>query len=285
MIEANGVEICTEAFGDPKDPALLLIIGAGASMLRWDDALIQRLVAAERYVVRFDNRDTGRTTTYPLGEPPYTLADMAADAVAVLNAYEIDKAHVLGRSMGGMIAQHVVLDYPERVLSATLIYSTPSNSIAGGPPDELPGQADELVAANAEAAGTDGDEAEQQRRRIKVQQILHGSAFPFDAEKAGALFERERARARDHAVSGNHAVAIRNSAPWRHRLAEIETPTLIVHGTEDPILQIAHGEALAAEIRGADVMWMEGVGHALPQEIWDTLVPRLLAHTAAKPLA
>ena len=149
---------------------------------------------------------------------------MAADAVAVLDAYEIDKAHVIGRSMGGMITQHVVLNYPERILTATLIYTTPSNSISGGPEDELPGMTDELIAANAEATRTDGGEAEQLRRQLKAQQILHG--------------------------------------------------------TEDPIFQEAHAKALAAEIEGADVMWMEGVGHALPEEIWDTLVSRLLAHTA-----
>lgn len=278
MIEANGVEICTEAFGNPADPALLLIIGAGASMLRWHEELIERLVASGYYAIRFDNRDTGRSTTYPVGEPAYTLVDMAADAIAVLDAYEIDKAHVMGRSMGGMITQHVVLDYPERVATATLIYSTPSNSISGGVEDELPGMTDELIEANADLARTDGDEAEQLARQLHQQQILHGSGYPFDEAKAVALIAREQARARDFTASSNHAIAIRNSAPWRQRLREIRTPTLIVHGTEDPIFQAAHAEALLAEIDGAELMWLEGMGHVLPEGVWDELVPRLLAH-------
>ena len=278
MIEANGVAICTEAFGNPGDPALLLIIGAGASMLRWNDELVERLVAGGYYAIRFDNRDTGRSTTYPVGEPGYTLVDMAADAVAVLDAYGIEKAHVMGRSMGGMITQHVVLDYPERVATATLIYTTASNSISGGPEDELPGMTTELAAANAELARTDGGEAERLARQLRQQQILHGSRYPFDEAKATVLIERERARARDFAASSNHAIAIRNSAPWRQRLGEIKTPTLIVHGTEDPIFQAAHAEVLLAEIDDAELMWLEGMGHVLPEAVWDELVPRLLAH-------
>lgn len=282
MIDVGGVEICTEDFGDPADPALLLIMGAGGSMLKWDDVLVARLVAGGRYAVRYDNRDTGQSTAYRVGEPPYTLADMAADGIAVLDAYGIDKAHVLGRSMGGMITQHIVLDHPHRVQTATLIYSSPSPGVAGAsdqaePP--LPGITAELMAAMAQVPGPTATEQERMEQRLKVQSILNGSRYPFDADRTRSLIEREMARARDYASSANHTLAIRNSPPWRDRLSEIRVPTLVVHGTEDPILPFPHGQALANEIAGAQMMMLEGVGHALPEPVWDELVPALLHHT------
>lgn len=279
IISSGDAEICTEAFGNPDNPALLLVIGASASMLRWDEQLIARFTAAGYYAIRFDNRDTGQSSTYPHGEPPYTLSDMAADAIAVLDAYHIEKAHVMGRSMGGMITQHLALDYPERIITATLIYSTPSNSIAGGCEDELPGMTEALIKANQEIARTDGTAAEQTMRQVKQQEVLHGSQFPFDADKGTALVEREKTRAKDFlAGSINHGVAIRNSDNWRSRLSEITTPTLIIHGTEDPIFQMAHAEALAAEINDSEVLWITGMGHVLPEAVWDIFVPRVLKH-------
>ena len=279
IINSHDIEICCETFGDPQDPALLLIIGAGASMLRWEESFIERLVDGGRYVIRFDNRDTGRTTSYPPGEPPYTLADMAADAIAVLDAYHVESAHIIGRSMGGMIAQHLLFDYSSRVRTATLIYSTPSNSISGGSEDELPGMSDKLIEANAQTARASDDGMEQRRAQLKSMEILQGSRFPFNAEKTMALIEWEKARALNYASAGNHGIAIRNSKNWRHRLPEIDKPTLIVHGTEDPIFDVAHARALSAEIEGSDVMWIEGMGHVLPEGVWDDLVPRILAHT------
>lgn len=280
IITSGAAEICCEAFGNPGDPAILLIMGAGGSMLKWDEALIDMLVADGRYAIRYDNRDTGRSTTCPPGEPDYTLTDMAADAIAVLDAYQVDKAHLMGRSMGGMITQNVVLDYPGRVTTATLIYTTPSNSIAGGFGDDLPGMTQDLIEANVQAARTDVDEEERVRLQLRSMEVLQGTRYPLDVPKTLALIEREKARARNYASSANHSLAIRNSANWRHRLGEMETPTLIVHGTEDPIFQVAHAKALAAEIAGAEVLWVEGLGHALPEGAWSDVVPRLLAHTA-----
>ena len=278
----NGdVELCTQAFGDSADPPCLLIMGAGASMVRWDERLIAQFVARGRYAIRFDNRDTGRSTTYPHGQPAYTLADMARDAIAVLDAYGIEKAHVMGRSMGGMITQHVMLDFPQRVTTATLIYSTPSPGVAGGDvQDRLPGATDELTKAMQAAPPATASDAEQRAHQLEVQRILNGSRYPLDEARTLELFDVERNRARDLAASGNHVHAIRQSPPWRDRLASIDIPTLIVHGTDDPILPFPHGEALYAAINGAEMMVLDGVGHALPAEIWDDLIERLVAHTA-----
>ncbi len=279
----NGdVELCTQAFGDSADPPCLLIMGAGASMVRWDERLIEQFVARGRYAIRFDNRDTGRSTTYPHSEPAYTLADMARDAIAVLDAYGIEKAHVMGRSMGGMITQHVMLDFPERVSTATLIYSTPSPGVAGGDTkDRLPGVTDELTTAMRAAPPAAASDAEQRAHQLHVQRILNGTRYPLDEARTVELFDIERNRARDLAASGNHVHAIRKSPPWRDRLAAIDIRTLIVHGTDDPILPFPYGEALHAAISGAEMMVLDGVGHALPPEIWSDLIERLVAHTAS----
>src|SRR5262245_14008053 len=114
MVKSNGVDICTEEFGDVAAPTVLLVMGAGASMLRWPEDFCQQIASGGRHVVRYDNRDTGRSTTYPPGSPEYTVEDLADDAVRVLDAYGIDRAHVVGASMGGMIAQQVALRHPDR---------------------------------------------------------------------------------------------------------------------------------------------------------------------------
>ena len=124
--QANGVDICTDSFGDRGDPAILLIMGASASMLLWRETFCERLADSGRFVIRFDNRDTGRTTCYPPGEAHYTLQDLADDAVAVLDHYEVDKAHIIGASMGGMITQLVGLNHADRALSLTPIMSSPN---------------------------------------------------------------------------------------------------------------------------------------------------------------
>src|SRR5688500_10114040 len=131
MVRANGVDLCVEAFGDPTDPALLLIMGSSASMDWREDELCRRL-AGSRFVIRYDQRDTGRSVTYPAGAPPYTMHDLAADAVGVLDAFGLARAHVVGMSMGGAVAQLVALDHADRVMSLTLI----ATAAAGPGPDD-----------------------------------------------------------------------------------------------------------------------------------------------------
>jgi len=278
LVANDGIEICTEAFGDPEAPPMLLMVGATASMLWWEDEFCQRLADGGRYVIRMDNRDTGQSTTYPAGEAPYELADMAEDAIGVLDGYGIDRAHVMGRSMGGMIAQHLALDHASRLRTITLIYSSPEGGAgAPGVRGDLPALSPKIVAVGS--AIPPGDDEAALAARVELQRALVGSRFPFDEARSRTLITREMERAINFPSSTNHSIVATTSPPWRDRLGVIDVPTLVVHGTDDPLLQLPHGEALAAEIPNAELVILDGVGHEVPVGIWPRLIERLLAHT------
>jgi len=287
VVTANGIDICTEAFGDENDEPVLLVMGASASMLLWEDEFCRHLAAGGRYVIRYDNRDTGRSSVFDIERAPYDLADMAADAVGVMDAYGLPSAHVVGASMGGMIAQHVALDHPGRARTITVIMSTPDPSpimaaMAGLDPEEgaLPPPTPEVVAAAATSLNVDPDDAEAVlENRVAMFRTLAGSAYAFDEDDRRALYGAEIYRAVDFSKSGNHGVAVGATPPWRERIGSIGVPTLVVHGTEDPILPYGHGEALVAEIHGATMLPMEGVGHELPEPVWDEVITEILRHT------
>jgi pimeloyl-ACP methyl ester carboxylesterase len=286
-IRAGDVEICTEAFGNPVDPTILLVMGATASMLRWDEDFCGRLVDGRRHVIRYDNRDTGRSTTYPPGQPDYTVEDLADDAVAVLDGHRVGQAHVVGASMGGMIAQQVALRHPDRVLTITPIMSTPDPSAVtaamSGDGADLPGPTDEVLAVLGGRAQLDwSDQAAVVDEVVKAFRTMAGSRYPFDEDHERSVVTAEVKRAVDYASIDNHGIAVANTPPWRHRLGEIHVPALVIHGDEDPILPYPHGAALAAEIPGARLLTMEGVGHELPRGVWDTVVPAILEHTDAR---
>ena len=289
MIAANGIEICADAFGDPADPCILLIMGAGSSMLLWEEDFCAQLADGGRFVIRYDNRDTGKTTSCPVGEPNYTLQDMAADAPAVLDAYGVAQAHVMGASMGGMIAQLVALNHPERVLTLTPIMSTPDPSATleaideaeagGGPPPLSPPHA-QVLAVIAEMGALDyGDRAQVLANRVAMFSALRGSGYADEGVNE-ALYAAELDRAANFASTLNHGPAIAQSEGWRERLSELNVPTLVIHGDEDPILPYDHGQALAAEIPSAELLTLTGVGHELPRGTWADLMPKLLAHTS-----
>ena len=286
MIEGNGIEICTDGFGDRNDPCILLVMGAGGSMLGWDEELCQRLADGGRFVVRYDNRDTGKTTPHcPPGEPNYTLADLADDAAAVLDACQIDQAHVVGVSMGGMIAQLIGLNHTDRVLTLTAIMSTPqaavvTDAFAGKDVVELsPPHARvlELVASRDQIDWTDRETVI--RMQVESFATIKGSRYPDDLATAESI-ARDFDRAINYASSGNHTPAMAQSEPWHERLDEIRVPTLVVHGDEDPILPYDHGQALHASIDGSTMLTLEGVGHELPRGVWDTVIPAILEHTS-----
>lgn len=288
MIEANGIEICTDSFGDAADPAILLIMGAGASMLLWEDEFCSQLADGGRFVIRYDNRDTGKTTSCPLGEPNYTVDDMAADAVAVLDAYDVDAAHVAGASMGGMITQVVGLNHSDRVLSLTPIMSTPDpqavlDAIEGREPSfDLSPPTEQVVTLAIAAATLDwGDEAAVLDNRVDMFKVLTGPAHPYDEASRRALFAAEIERAVNFPSTQNHGPAIEASDSWHERLDTLDVPTLVIHGTADPILPYDHGEALAASIPGATMLTLEGVGHELPQPEWDKVIAAMLEHTSS----
>jgi len=274
MIEADGVRICAEAFGDAADPPLLLVMGMGASMLWWDDGFCAALAAGGRFVVRYDHRDTGRSTAYPPGRPQYGGGDLVADAARVLDGYGIARAHVVGVSMGGALAQVFALEFPDRVASLVLMCTSP----AGAAPD-LPPVADVYSAFMASAEVDWSDRASIVASHVGETRVLNGDR-PFDEARVRALAIRDVERATDPASVQNHAL-LDGGEPWRHRLREIGVPTLVVHGSADPLFPLGHGRALANEIPGARLHVLDGAGHVLHPADYGAVAQAILAHTAA----
>jgi pimeloyl-ACP methyl ester carboxylesterase/SAM-dependent methyltransferase len=279
MVRANGVELCVEAFGRAGDPVILLMGGAASSMDYWATEFCERLAAGLRYVVRYDTRDTGRSMHYPAGEPGYSGMDLAADAIGLLDVLGVDSAHLVGISMGGALAQLAALEFPDRVASLTLI----ATSSEGPGARDLPGITPELAAYYASLTPPDwADRAAVLDYMVAGEQALSGPEY-FDEAAVRATAERVLDRTADiEASMGNHLRAgDGGAAPIRPRLGQIGVPTLVVHGTRDPLFPIEHGEALAREIPGAELLILDGVGHqAPPRATWDTVVPALLRHTS-----
>ena len=275
MLAANGVELCAETFGDAADPALLLVHGAANSMLSWDERLCSRLADGGRYVIRYDQRDAGRSVSYEPGAPPYALPDLVADAAGLLDALGLARAHVVGMSLGGTVGQLLALGHPARVATLTLASCTPG--IPGEEMGDLPGAAPELFAD--EPAAPDWSDREA------VIDYLVEAERPysprFDEAAMRALCARVADRTVNLEASVTNVFRLADGPPWRDRLAEITAPTLVVHGTEDPMFPFAHGQALAREIPRAELLPVEGMGHEyFPPWSWETVVPALLRHTA-----
>ena len=283
MPVTGGARICVEAIGDRDAPAILLIAGAGMSLDWWDDELCARLAQGGRLVVRYDHRDTGGSTSYPPGAPGYTGADLAGDAIAVLDALGIERAHVAGLSMGGALAQVLALGHRDRIATLTLMSTSPVDPSVEG----LPGMTAELEATfSQEAPGVDWND-----RNAVVAHLVEGTrpyAGPgtFDEPRTRALAGRIFDRSSDAEASLTNHYLLDGAGPEDLRLARLEgLPTLIVHGTADPMFPLPHGEALRDAIPGARLLELEGVGHEVPPpHTWDRLVPALLAHAAADPL-
>ena len=275
MIEANGVELCTEAFGDPRDVPILLIMGTGASMLWWDEAFCRMLAGGGRFVIRYDHRDVGHSVTYEPGHPEYTGADLVADAAGVLAAYELPAANLVGVSAGGAFAQLLALDVPQRVLSLVLISTSPAVPVAGGLP--APTEAFGRFVSTAQVDWSDADSVIEYL--VDYSRVLAGRERPFDEAAARDLIRRDVARAHDFATLQNHD-RIHDDGRQRQPLSSIAAPTLVIHGTADPMFPIGHGEALAQEIPGARLLRLEGAGHGLERADWETDVEAILEHTA-----
>lgn len=275
MVEANGVELCTEPFGDPAHSPLLLIMGTGASMLWWEEGFCRLLADGGRFVIRYDHRDTGRSVTYEPGRPGYTGADLVADACGVLDAYGIALAHVVGVSAGGALAQLVALGNPDRVSSLVLISTSPA----------LPGNG-ELPPPTAEfgrfvsSAAVDWSDAESViDYLVGYSRVLAGRRRPFAEAPMRSLVRRDVERARDFAGIQNHDMLPEGDVVGGS-LSSIAAPTLVLHGTADPMFPIEHGEALAREIPGARLLRLEGAGHGVDRADWETIAGAILTHTA-----
>jgi pimeloyl-ACP methyl ester carboxylesterase len=271
LIRANGVELCAEAFGAPADPPVLLIAGLGASMLWWDERFCRALAGRGRHVLRYDHRDTGRSTAYAPGQPGYTNGDLVADAAAVLDAYGIGAAHVVGSSAGGALAQLLALDFPRRVRSLVLISTSPALPGDDALPPPTPAFGRFFATATA-----DRDDPEYV---VQYARMLAGPRRPFDETAMRALVRREVARARDFRAARNHD-AIPEDGRERPGLETIRAPTLVIHGSADPMFPPAHGEALARQIPGARLLLLEGAGHGVDPADHERLVHAIVEHTA-----
>jgi len=273
ILKINGVDICAETFGSPSDPCLLLIMGASASMIWWDDEFCRRLASEGLFVIRYDNRDTGRSTCYDPGALPYTVMDMAADAVGVLDAHGVVSAHFAGMSLGGMIAQIVAITRPERVKTITLIASSVWDDLP-----HLPPIAPEILAYHSSASGLDwSDRAAVVKYMVGGWKILNGTRHPFDEPRAMALAETEASRARNLLSMINHAL-LKGGEDLYGRSKQINTPVLIIHGTKDPVLPYAHAEELCKTIPGAKLLTLEGAGHEIHRADRDEVIDAIKRH-------
>lgn len=270
----NGaVEIEYETFGWTSSPAILLINGLGSQMTRWPEAFCAKLTAKGFRAIRFDNRDTGKSSWVKEGDR-YALSDMAADAVAVLDAAGVKQAHVAGVSMGGMIAQAVAIEHPDRVLSMTSIMS------ASG----APGTLDPKPEAGATLTTTPPDPAtdyEGYLAHVVASATTIGSpGYPWPE---GALRQRaidEHARAFNPTGSARQMGAIRGDGDRTERLGKLTVPAVVLHGADDPLVQVMGGEATAAAIPGAELRIIPGMGHDLPPALYDIVADAILAAAA-----
>ena len=307
LLKANGIKIWFEEFGESSNETILLIMGANANCKQWPQEFIDELISRDFRVIRFDNRDVGKSTWF--GKEPrynkflkvlpsfllksivnrifglvvdkkgkfkfnqsanvqYDLLDMAKDAVSLMDSLNIEKAHIVGASMGGMITQIIALDYPERVKSITPIMTTPGiqNESLSGPSQELLNAMQRSFVMNLKGRVEDGV--------VEIYKQLTGSRFPFDEEE----FRKRLSPIVEH---GNnpfalHGAAIGASPDRTSRLNEINVPTLVIHGTEDAILPIDHGIALADGIKNSTRMIMDKVGHEIPEQLYSEIVKAIV---------
>lgn len=275
IIDHAGLSFHTESFGDPADPAVLMIMGATASMLWWPDEFCRMLASSGRLVIRYDNRDTGRTSTGEPGEPGYTIDDMADDALAILDGYGLAGAHLVGMSLGGMIAQLVALKEPGRVKSLTLI----ATSAFDEDDPELPPMDPALLEHFGKMADLDWSEREAVVAfQTQSFRISAGSHAAFDEARARDLAEREFDRALNPQSAMNHAM-LGGGEAFAGRLGEIAAPALVIHGRHDPILSFEHGRKLAEKLPRSKMVALDA-GHELNQGDWDRIVEAICRHTA-----
>jgi len=278
--KTNGIEIEYDCFGDHEAEAVLLISGLGTQMIRWSESFCQLLANQGYRVIRFDNRDAGLSTHFDNAsvpdfsaivdavsrgetpEVPFTLFDMAKDAVGLLDALKIRKAHVVGRSMGGMIAQLLASEHADRVLSLVSMMSSTGNR-------DLPQASPAVMAAMTSPAPHPlKDEQGYLAHCVAFSQVIAGRGYPFDesAQRDQALAEVKRA----YNPSGfwRHIAAIAATGDLRSRLANISAPTLVLHGSDDPLVPPEAGKDTAANIKGAELLIVEGMGHDFPPSLF-----------------
>lgn len=286
-VRANGIDICYEIFGNDNAEPLLLIMGLGAQMIHWDDGFCEQLAARGFRVIRFDNRDIGKSSHLTGGKrltplellklrflripvaATYQLIDMAKDTVGLMDALGIKSAHLVGASMGGMIAQEVTLSFPERVRSLTSIMSTTGNPRVPPPTRE---------AAAMLMAPPPRSKEEFIVRYGQTWKVLRAGSFPEEEALDPDRAERVFARGLNPAGVGRQLRAVLASGSRKERLHGVRTPTLVIHGTVDPLVRPEGGKDTAASIPGAKLLMIDGMGHALPARFWPEIIGAIDKH-------
>jgi pimeloyl-ACP methyl ester carboxylesterase len=271
-IASNGIRLWHETFGRPGDPPVLLIMGQGAQATGWPEPFCRDLAAAGRLVIRYDNRDVGYSSWFGDDEP-YSLDDMAADTVGLPDGLRLERAHLVGASLGGAIAQIVAIRWPQRVLTLTSIMASAGR-------DEAADAARDTALLDRFERERQTDDAEAIAESVESWRLCAGRSRPFD-EAWWTGFVTEQHRRRPHpAANAHHREAARRSGSRLAELARITAPTLVIHGDEDPLVPFAEGEAVARAIPGARVITIRGMGHELPPWALAEMLPAIVAHTA-----
>jgi pimeloyl-ACP methyl ester carboxylesterase len=290
IARANGIDLCYEIFGDADAEPMLLIMGLGGQMVLWDDDFCRQLAGRGFRVIRFDNRDIGKSSYLSGGkrltpmellklrflkipvDAPYKISDMAEDAVGLLDALGIKSAHLVGMSMGGMIAQEIAIAHPQRVRSLTSIMSTTGNP-------KIPPPAREATAVLMAPPPTTRDE--YLARFAETWKVLRVGSFPEDEARDRSRAERCFERGLNPAGVGRQLRAILASGSRKERLHTVKAPTLVIHGTVDPLVHPMGGKDTAASIPGAKLLMIEGMGHALPIPMWPQILEAIDQHAHA----
>ena len=286
MTTANGIEIYYETFGDPLDPAMLLVNGFTSQMTGFDAAMCERFAARGRFVVRYDNRDVGLSTKMSGGEKllssvlaanagkgempslPYLLSDMAADGMALLTALGIDRAHIAGASMGGMIVQTMAINHPDRVMTLTSIMSNTGEPEFGRAAPEA------MAALTAAPTSVRSDYIEQSVAGRKI----WSSRRYFDDQLERARIARDFDRSFYPDGWNRQFLAIRGSGSRADGLRALKTPTLVIHGRDDTLITLSGGERTAELVQGASLLVLNDMGHDMPIPLWPTLIDAIISH-------
>ncbi|MRH88022.1 alpha/beta fold hydrolase [Nocardia sp. SYP-A9097] len=271
LVTVGDADLCVTTFGDRRQPPVLLPC---TSRLFWEDRFCDRLAGAGRFVLRYDIRDTGRSTAYAPGSPGYRLRDLVSDIIGLMDVFELPRAHLVGFSVAGWICQLAALDHPDRVSALTLISTRPTSP---GPADsDLPDHSDRVMEFFTKASTPDwSDRAAVIDYGVELDRIRAGT-HGFDEQQARQQTARMVDRTTNMASSMRNLAFAEAGDRWRERLGEITAPTLVVHGTDDPFFPYGNGRAMAREIPGADLLPLNGIGHELPATTWDQLLAAML---------